>query len=56
MVVSVWLTVVIPQQSKDVYLKKTFREGLRKKFKLAIIGMPMAMIIKVANSTREIEK
>jgi hypothetical protein len=50
------LCVVIPQQPNDVYIKKTFKEGLRKKLKLAIIGMHMAMIIKVANSTREIEK
>jgi hypothetical protein len=50
------LCIVIPQQLDDVYLKKTFREGLRKKLKLAIIGMPRAMIIKVANSKREIKK
>jgi hypothetical protein len=37
-------------------LKETFKEGLRKKLKLAIIGMPRAMIVKVANSIREIEK
>jgi Cys-tRNA synthase (O-phospho-L-seryl-tRNA:Cys-tRNA synthase) len=37
-------------------LKETFREGLKKKLKLAIVGMPRAMIVKVVNSTREIEK
>jgi hypothetical protein len=48
--------VVIPQQLDDVYIKETFREGLRKKLKLAIIGMTIAMIVEVANSTREIEE
>jgi hypothetical protein len=31
-------------------LRKTFREGLRKKLKLAIIGMPIAMIVELVNS------
>jgi hypothetical protein len=50
------LCVIIPQQPNDVYLKETFREGLRKKLKLTIIGMPKATIVKVANSTREIKE
>ncbi len=37
-------------------MEKTFREGLKKKLKLTIVGMPRAMIVEVANSTREIEK
>ncbi len=47
---------IIPQQLDDVYLKETLREGLRKKLKLAIIGMPRATIVKVANLAREIEE
>jgi hypothetical protein len=47
---------IIPQQLDDVYLKETLREGLRKKLKLAIIGMPRATIVKVADLAREIEK
>jgi len=39
------LCVVIPQQLDAVYLKENFREGLRKKLKLAIIGMPKATIV-----------
>jgi hypothetical protein len=31
-------------------------EQLRKKLKLAIIGMPKATIVKIVNSAREIEK
>jgi hypothetical protein len=50
------LCVVMPQQPYDVHSRKTFKEGLRKKLKLAIIGMPKALIIEVANSTREIEE
>ncbi len=50
------LCVVIPQQPNDVYLRETFKERLRKKLKLAIIGMPRAMIVKVANSIRKIEE
>jgi hypothetical protein len=46
----------MPQQPYDVHSRKTFKEGLRKKLKLAIIGMPKALIIEVANSTREIEE
>jgi hypothetical protein len=37
-------------------LKKTFHEGLRKKLKLAIIGMPRVTNAKVANLTRDIEE
>jgi hypothetical protein len=37
-------------------LKETFKEGLRKKLKLSIIGMFRATIVEVANSTKEIEK
>jgi hypothetical protein len=48
------LCVVIPHPN-DVFLKETFRKGLKKKLKLAIVGMPRAMIVKVANSTKEIE-
>jgi hypothetical protein len=50
------LCVVIPQQLDAVYLKENFREGLRKKLKLAIIGMPKATIVEVANSVRKIEE
>jgi hypothetical protein len=50
------LCVVIAQHPDDVYLRETFKEGLKKKLKLTIIGMPRAMIVKVANSTREIEE
>jgi len=42
--------------TNDVYLKETFKEGLKKKLKLATIGMPRATIVKVANSSKEIEK
>jgi hypothetical protein len=49
------LCVVIPQQLYDVYRNETFREGLKKKLKLAIIGMPKTMIVEVANFTKEIE-
>jgi hypothetical protein len=31
-------------------------EGLNKKLKLAIIGMPKATIVEVVNSTREMKK
>jgi hypothetical protein len=50
------LCVVILQHPNDVYLRKTFKEGLRKKLKLTIIGMPRVTIVKVANPAREIEK
>jgi hypothetical protein len=50
------LCVVIPQQLDDVYLRETFRERLRKKLKLAIIGMPRSTIVKVANLAKEIEE
>jgi hypothetical protein len=50
------LCVVIPQQPDDVYLWETFREGLRKKLKLAIIGILRATIVEVTNSTKEIEE
>jgi hypothetical protein len=50
------LCVVIPQQLDDVYMKETFNEGLRKKLKLTIIGVPKATIVEVANSTRDIEE
>jgi hypothetical protein len=46
---------VIPQQLDDVYLRKTFKEGLKKKLKLAIIGMPRATIVEIANLAKEIE-
>ncbi len=47
---------MIPQQLNDVYLRETFKEGLRKKLKLANIGMPRTTIIEVANFAREIEQ
>jgi hypothetical protein len=47
---------MIPQQLDDVYLRETFKEGLRKKQKLTIIGMPRATMIEVANFAREIEQ
>jgi hypothetical protein len=50
------LCVVIPQQPNDVYLKETFKEGLRKKLKLAIIGLPIATIIEIVISTKEIKE
>jgi hypothetical protein len=50
------LCAIIPQQPNDVYFKETLREGLRNKFKLAIIGMPKSIIVEVANSAREIEE
>jgi hypothetical protein len=37
-------------------MRETFKEGLRKKLELAIIGMPRRTIVKVANSAREIEE
>ncbi len=46
------LCVLITQQPNDVYLHETFRKGLRKKLKLAIIGMRRATIVEVVNSTR----
>ncbi len=49
------LCAIIPQQPNDVYLRKTFKEGLRKKLKLTIIGMLRAMIILVVNFVKEIE-
>jgi hypothetical protein len=50
------LRVIIPRQLDDVYLRETFREGLKKKLKLTNIRMPRVMIVKVANSAREIEE
>jgi hypothetical protein len=50
------LCVVIPQQPNDIYLRETFREGLRKKLKLAIIGIPGATIVEVVNFAKEIEE
>jgi hypothetical protein len=50
------LCVVIPQQPNDVYLKETSREGLRKKLKLTIIGMPKAIIVEIVNSARKIKE
>ncbi len=50
------LCVVIPQQPNNVYIRKTFKEELRKKLKLAVIGMFRTTIVKIANSTREIEE
>lgn len=47
---------MIPQQLDVIYLRKTFKEGLTKKLKLAIINMPRATIIEVANFLREIEQ
>ncbi len=49
------LFVVIPQLD-DVYLIETFREGLRKKLKLTIIGMPKTPIVEVVNLARELKK
>jgi hypothetical protein len=37
-------------------LKETFEKGLRKKLKLAIIGMLKVMIVEVANLAKEIKK
>jgi hypothetical protein len=48
--------VVIPQQPNDVYLIETFKEGLKKKLKLTIIGIPKAMIIEVANLAKGFEE
>ncbi len=48
--------VVIPQQPNDVYLIETFKKGLRKKLKLAIIGIHIAMIIEVTNLTKKFEE
>ncbi len=42
------LCVIILQQSNDVYLRKTFREGLKKKLKLTIIRMPMAFQVQTS--------
>ncbi len=50
------LCVFIPQQPDDVYMRETFKEGLRKKLELAIIGMPRTTVVKVANLAREIEE
>jgi hypothetical protein len=50
------LCVVKPQQLDDVYLRKSFKERLRKKLKLAIIGMPRAVIVEIVNLGREIEE
>jgi hypothetical protein len=50
------LCVVIPQQPDDVYLRETFKEGLKNKLKLTIIGMPNATIVEVTNLAREIEE
>jgi hypothetical protein len=47
---------MIPQQLDVIYLRKTFKEGLTKKLKLAIISMPRATIIEVAKFLREIEQ
>jgi hypothetical protein len=37
-------------------MRKTFKERQKKKLKLAIIGMPKATFVEVANSTRELKK
>jgi hypothetical protein len=37
-------------------LKATFRERLKKKLKLAIIGIPKTIIVEVANLVKEIEE
>jgi hypothetical protein len=37
-------------------MRKTFKERQKKKLKLAIIGMPKATLVEVANSIREIEE
>ncbi len=50
------LCVVIPQQPNDVYLRKTFREGLKKKLELTIIGMLRVTIVEVTNLAIEIEE
>lgn len=47
---------MIPQQLDDVDLRETFKEGLKKKLKLASISMPRTTIIEVANFAREIEQ
>jgi hypothetical protein len=50
------LCAIKPQQLDGVYLRETFKEGLRNKLKLSIIGMLRATIVEVVNSAREIEK
>jgi hypothetical protein len=47
---------MIPQQLVDVYLRENFKEGLRKKQKLTIIGMLRTTIIEVAIFAKEIEQ
>jgi hypothetical protein len=51
-----WLCIVIPQQPHDIYFKKTFREGLRTKVKMAIISMLWQTLVEVVELTIMIEK
>jgi hypothetical protein len=48
--------MVIPQRPHDIYLRKTFREGLKTKVKMAIISMPQITLVEVAKSTIMIEE
>ncbi len=50
------LCVVIPQKLDDVYLRETFREGLKTKLKLTIIGMLRIKIVEIVNLAKEIEE
>ncbi len=50
------LCVVIPQWHDDIYLKETFKEGLRTKMKMAIIGVSRRTLTEVAKSVIAIEK
>ncbi len=50
------LCVAIPQWLDDFYLEKTFKEGLRTKVKMEIIGMPRKTLAKVVELTIAIEE
>jgi hypothetical protein len=42
-----WFCAVISLQPHDIYLRKTFREGLRTKVKMAIISTPRRNLAKI---------
>ncbi len=50
------LCVIIPQQPNDIYLRETFREGLRNKLKLTSIGMPMQQLLKLLIRQEKLKK
>ncbi len=50
------LCVVIPQWSDDIYLKETFRKGLKTKRKMAIISMPQRTLAEMVESTIVLEE